>query len=183
MAILRCQHCQQEVDGDDSACPYCGQALAEKLPQVLCQHCRQSVDGFPVLCPHCGQKLAGLTATHYLGQTVPLSVRRCVDHHPEQAKKKINPYLKLCDYFLCSSELALLKVKAFQGILDSRSLEAIDDVMGTLQQHIVNLTTIRELIEETPFLAPTNKKVESALKRCSSLLQKWRSNNFVAPSA
>lgn len=183
MVKLRCQHCQQELDGDDSVCPYCGRPLPGAPPQVLCQHCRQDLDGFPVLCPHCGQKLAGITATHYLGQTVPFSVRNCIADHPEQAKKKISPYLKLCDYFLCSSELALIKVKAFQGILDSRSLEAIDDVMGTLQQHIVNLTTIRELIVETPFLAQTTKKVESALKRCCLLLQKWRSNNFVAPSA
>ncbi len=170
------------MSGGDAVCPYCGQPESGQAPRVVCQHCRQSLDGFPVLCPHCGQKLAGITATHYLGQTVPFSVKTCLSDHPEQAKKKINPYLKLCDYFLCSSELALIKVKSFQGILDSRSLEAIDDVMGTLQQHIENLTTIQALIEETPFLLQTAKKVESSLKRCCVLLKKWRSNNFIASS-
>lgn len=183
MVKLRCQYCQREFNEDESVCPYCGHPRPDALPRAKCQHCQQEINGFPALCPHCGQKLAGITATHYLGQTVPFAIRSCIGDHPEQAKKRISPYLKLCDHFLCTSELALIKVKAFPGILDSRSLDAIDDVMGTLQQHIVNLTTIHDLIEETPFLAPTTKKVESALRRCRVLLQKWRANNFTAPSA
>lgn len=178
MAKLRCQHCQQESDGDDVICPYCGTPRFGSILQALCQHCGQKVEGFPTHCRHCGQRLAGATATNYLGQTVPYSVRNCMDDRPEQAKKKINPYLKLCDYFLCSAELALFKVKMYQGTLDSHSLAAIDDIMGTLQQHIVNLSSIRDLIAATPTLAQTTKKVESASKRCTNLLQKWRASNF-----
>ncbi len=110
MSKLRCENCQEEL-GDGTVCLRCGHIGPGAPPCVVCQHCRREVDGFPVLCPHCGQKLASVTATHYLGQTVPLSVRNCMALQPEQAKKKISPYLKLCDYFLCSSELALIRVK------------------------------------------------------------------------
>ncbi|UQZ89114.1 hypothetical protein C4J81_07845 [Deltaproteobacteria bacterium Smac51] len=164
-------------------CPCCGAPLPGAVPQVRCQHCKKPLDGFPVLCPHCGERLGSATATHYLGQTVPFSIKSCVTDHPEQAKKKISPYLKLCDYFLCNSELALMQVNSYQGVMDSRSLEAIDDVLETLQQHIINLTLIRELIATTPFLTPTTKKVDGALKKCRSLLQKWQASDFTGPSA
>jgi len=94
------------------------------------------------------------------------------------AKKKTALYLKLCQSFLCDSELALLSVKMFGGSIDGNTSEAIEDVISAHRQHVDNLREVFRIISEEPSLEPVAKKVNNTSKRIDNLMKVWLLSDF-----
>jgi len=146
------------------------------MPQATCQHCHETISDYPTICPHCQRRILGATAIHFLGQTVTLCLNQCIGENPKLAKKKTSLYLKLCQTFLCDSELALMNVKRLREDMDERTLEAIEDVINSHYQHSENLASILLILSQNPELEPVAKRVNSATRRIDKLLKDWISS-------
>jgi len=99
-------------------------------------------------------------------------------NRPGPGQEKTALYLKLCQSFLCDSELALLSVKMFGGSLDENTSEAIEDVISAHRQHVDNLREIFRIISGEPALEPVAKKVNNTGKRLDTLLKTWLLSDF-----
>jgi len=148
------------------------------MPQATCQHCNESINDYPTVCPHCQRRILGATAINFLGQTVTFYLDQCVGDHPQLAKKRTALYLKMCQTFLCDSELALMNVKKYNEDMDERTLEAIEDVIHSHYQHSENLASILLILSRNPELEPVVKRVNSATRRMDKLLKAWISSEL-----
>ncbi|MDR2946587.1 MAG: hypothetical protein LBV79_07580 [Candidatus Adiutrix sp.] len=148
------------------------------MPKVQCQHCRTELDNFEKICPRCEQPLMGTTAVQFIGDGLSEFLAECVKSDATLARKKTTLYLKLCQSFLCDSELALLSVKMHHGAIDESTSEAIDDVINTHRQHVDNLRRVFTIISEEPSLQPIAKKVHNTGRRVDNLLKAWLLSDF-----
>lgn len=147
------------------------------MAKVLCQHCQNYLEDFLSVCPYCKQKILAVTAIRFLGEGLSEYLRIYVKDSPQLAKKKTALYLKMCQRFVCDSELALLNVRSFRGGFDNKTTEAIKDVIGSHKQHMENLNEFLEIIGDEPLLAPVAKKIINTSLRIDVLLEAWQINN------
>ena len=148
------------------------------MPEIQCQHCKAQLSNFSKTCPNCDQPLLGTTAVQFIGDGLSEYLEECVKTDPVMAKKKTALYLKLCQSFLCDSELALLSVKMFGGSIDGNTSEAIEDVISAHRQHVDNLREVFRIISEEPSLEPVAKKVNNTSKRIDNLMKVWLLSDF-----
>ena len=147
------------------------------MAKVQCQHCQSYLEDFLSVCPYCKRKILAVTAIRFLGEGLSEYLRIYVKDSPQLAKKKTTLYLKMCQRFVCDSELALLNVRACSGSFDHKTTEAIKDVIGSHQQHMDNLNDFLEIIGDEPLLAPVAKKIVNTSRRIDVLLEAWQINN------
>lgn len=148
------------------------------MPKIQCQHCKTSLAAFDKICPNCEQAIRSTTAVQFIGEGLSECLTEYVKIDPVLAKKKTALYLKLCQSFLCDSELALLSVRMFGGSLDDATSEAIEDVIGAHRQHAENLRAIFSIISDEPSLAPVAKRINNIGKRIDALLKTWLLSDF-----
>jgi len=148
------------------------------MPKAQCQHCESELADFPKTCPQCQKPILGATAIKFLGQGLTDFLEVCGRSSPQQARKKTTLYLKFCQKFICDSELALLSVKMFSGLMDERSIEAIDDVIKSHQNHSENLKKVFAIISGNPELEPVAKRVNNSNRRIETLLKLWLNSDF-----
>lgn len=148
------------------------------MPTIQCQHCQAQLDNFPKYCPECEQPIMGTTAVQFIGDGLTQFLEANTKKNPEAAKKKTSLYLKLCQSFLCDSELALLSVKMFNGAIDDNTSEAIEDVIGTHKQHTENLRNVLRIISQEPSLEPVATKANNIGKRLDTLMKAWLHSDF-----
>ncbi len=148
------------------------------MPIAQCQHCDSELTDFPRVCPNCQRQILGATAIKFLGQGLIEYLDACCQSNAHMAKKKTTLYLKFCQKFLCDSELALLSVRMFNGIMDEKTLEAIDDVIKSHHNHSENLKTVLTILSSNPELDPVAKRVSNTNRRLETLLKLWLSSEF-----
>jgi len=145
---------------------------------VRCQHCQYQMENYLAVCPQCKQELQAATAIHYIGEGLDGFLTEAAKISPPMVKRKVALYMKMCQGFLCDSELAFISVKTFKGPIDDRTYAAVADVVQSHFQHLNNLESILKIVETNPELASVTKTVVSMMHKISDLLEVWQVGGF-----
>lgn len=57
MSLIRCPHCNSEIDENEKICPNCQKALKEEETAIICSNCGEKLLSESVYCPKCGKKI------------------------------------------------------------------------------------------------------------------------------